>query len=104
MAYVVKTTLRAERDLASIFTEKDAANSQAALKWYFGLTDALFSLEEYPERCPETLESRKFRQLLYGNKPHIYRIIYRILEKQKVVEILHIRHGARKNFKPSELT
>jgi plasmid stabilization system protein ParE len=46
-----------------------------------------------------TPESDKFRHLLYGNKPHIYRAIYRVLEKQKQVEVLHIRHGARRRFK-----
>jgi hypothetical protein len=50
-------------------------------------------------RCPATLEHDKLRHLLYGNKPHIYRAIYRMLEKQKQVEVLHIRHGARHRFK-----
>jgi len=48
-------------------------------------------------------EDRDLRQLLYGNKPHIYRVIYRILENQKHVDVLHIRHGARQNFKPADL-
>jgi hypothetical protein len=46
-----------------------------------------------------TPESDKSRHLLYGNKPHIYRAIYRVLEKQKQVEVLHIRHSARMRFK-----
>jgi plasmid stabilization system protein ParE len=41
--------------------------------------------------------------LLYGGKPHVYRAIYRVLEKQKVVEVLHIRHGARREFTASGL-
>jgi plasmid stabilization system protein ParE len=41
--------------------------------------------------------------LLYGKKPHIYRVIYRIAERLKEVEILHIRHGAMDRFKPKEL-
>jgi len=36
--------------------------------------------------------------LLYGHKPHIYRVIYRILERPKQVEVLHIRHGAMDQF------
>jgi toxin ParE1/3/4 len=53
-------------------------------------------MEEQPNRRPVTPESDKFRDLLYGNKPHIYRATYRVLEKQKQVEVLHIRtaHGA----------
>jgi plasmid stabilization system protein ParE len=42
--------------------------------------------------------------LLYGNKPHTYRVIYRVLEMQKRVEVLHIRHGARRRFKGSDIT
>ena len=50
-----------------------------------------------------TPESDKFRRLLYGNKPHIYRVIYRVLEKQKQAEVLHIRHGARRRFEGSDV-
>jgi mRNA-degrading endonuclease RelE of RelBE toxin-antitoxin system len=34
--------------------------------------------------------------LLYGHKPHIYRIIYRVVERHKRVDVVHIRHGARR--------
>jgi plasmid stabilization system protein ParE len=44
------------------------------------------------------------RHLLYGRKPSIYRVIYRVREKQKKVEVLHIRHGARRQVKPSDLS
>jgi mRNA-degrading endonuclease RelE of RelBE toxin-antitoxin system len=53
-------------------------------------------LEEHPNRCPVTPEKKTVRHLLYGRKHYVYRVIYRVLEKQKVVEVLHIRHGARK--------
>jgi len=43
------------------------------------------------------------RRLLYGRRPHVYHVIYRVLEKQKRVEVLHIRHGARRKLKPSDL-
>jgi plasmid stabilization system protein ParE len=41
--------------------------------------------------------------LLYGPKTHIYRAIYRVLERQKHVEVLYIRHGARRKIKSSDL-
>jgi hypothetical protein len=41
--------------------------------------------------------------LLYGHKPHVYRVIYRVLEKQMQVNVLYIRHGARREFTASEL-
>jgi mRNA-degrading endonuclease RelE of RelBE toxin-antitoxin system len=34
------------------------------------------------------------KHLLYGNKPHVYRVIYQIDERKKLVQVLTIRHGA----------
>lgn len=99
MAYLVNLTTRAQRDLAHLYAEINGEYSEAALKWYRGLKDAILSLEEQPNRCPATPENNTFRHLLYGHKPHVYRIIYRVLEKQKQVEVLHIRHGARRASK-----
>lgn len=103
MAYVVNVTARAERDLALLFDAINAENSEVALKWYRGLTNAILSLAEHPNRCPETPENRKLRHLLYGRKPHIYRVIYRVDEKCKQVTVLHIRHGVRQRFKRTEV-
>ncbi len=103
MAYLVNLTARAGRDLTELYGEIDAENSAAALKWYRGLKEAILSLDEQPELCPVTPESGKLRHLLYGNKPHIYRAIYRVLEKRKQVEILHVRHGARRKFKEADV-
>ena len=103
MAYLANITSRAQRDLAHLYREIDAGYSDAALKWYRGFKEAILSLEEHPNRCPATPENDKLRHLLYGNKPHIYRAIYRVLEKQKQVEVLHIRHGARRGFRKSDV-
>jgi toxin ParE1/3/4 len=103
IAYLVNLTSRAERDLAGLYGEISAEYSDAALKWYRGLKQAILSLEERPNRCPLIRKSDKLRHLLYGQKPHIYRVIYRVQEKQKQVEVLHIRHGARRKLKPSDL-
>jgi toxin ParE1/3/4 len=98
MAYLVSLTVRAQRDLALLFQEKNAEHSEAALKWYRGLKEAILSLEDHPSRCPATPEHPGARHLLYGQKPHIYRVLYRIAEKPKRVDVLHIRHRARKAF------
>ena len=57
MAYLVNLTARAGRDLAHLYQEINAENSDAALKWYRGLKDSILSLEEQPNRCPVTPES-----------------------------------------------
>jgi len=102
MAYLVNIASRAQRDLGHLYRAINAEHSDAALKWYRGFKEAIFSLEEQPSRCPLTPESDKLRHLLYGKKPHIYRAIFRVLEKQKQVEVLHISHGRRK-LKASDL-
>ena len=103
MAYLVSITSRAERDLADLYGEINADQSDAALEWYRALKDSILSLEEQPNRCPLIRKRNKLRHLLYGHKPHVYRVIYRVLEKRKEVEVLHIRHGARRKPKTSDL-
>ena len=103
MAYVVSITSRAERDLAHLYEEINAEYSEVAMKWYRGLKKAILSLEEQPNRCPVTRKKGELRHLLHGNNPHIYRVIYRVLERRKCVEVLHIRHGARRKLKASDL-
>jgi plasmid stabilization system protein ParE len=103
MAYLVNITARAERNFARLYEEIDAENSDAALNWYTGFKKGVQSLKRLPYRCPVTREKGQLRQLLYDGKPHVYRVIYRVLEKQKQVEVLHIRHGARRRFKAADL-
>ncbi len=103
MAYEVNLSRRAMRDLAYLFDEINTGHSAAAQCWYLGLKRAILTLEERPNRCLRAPESARLRQLLYGRKPHVYRIIFRVIEKQKSVEILHLRHGARKSVLPLEI-
>jgi toxin ParE1/3/4 len=98
MAYLVNFSVRAERDLVSIYEEINAEHSDAALEWYRGLRKAILRLSEHPNRCPRTPEDARLRHLLYGNQPHIYRVIYRIHERQRRVDVLHIRHGRRRGI------
>ncbi len=104
MAYSVKVTARAERDLALLFYAINAEHSDSALKWFRGLRNAILSLEDQPNRCPAAPENARLRHLLYGRKPHIYRVIYRVNEKGRQVEVLHVRHGAGNKFKRSDVT
>jgi toxin ParE1/3/4 len=102
MAYRVRIMPRAKRDLAAIRHRITAGTSDAARKWYFGLKDAIRTLRDNPNRCPTTPEAAQLRHLLYGNRPHIYRVIYRVVENQvenqKEVKVLFIRHGAQREF------
>lgn len=98
MAYRVELTGRAARDLAALFEEKNAADSSAAARWFNGLERAVRSLGFFPRRSPAAPEStrvgRPLRHLLYGRKPNVYRVIYEVEERAKIVRVLTIRHGA----------
>jgi len=100
MAYRVDLTARAARNLRRIYRDIEAATSEAARAWFNGLEAAVLSLDENPGRSPVTPEDRGLRHLLYGHGRHIYRIIYTIDERDAVVTVLHIRHGARQPLAP----
>ncbi len=103
MAYLVRIAARAERDLVSLYQEINAPNSVDARRWYQGLKQAMMTLADRPNRCPVTPENKRFRHLLYGEKPHLYRVIYRVDGRRRQVDVLHIRHGARRKFRASDL-
>jgi toxin ParE1/3/4 len=107
MRYLVEFAPRAVRDLEILYVEKNAAESPAAARWYNELELAVYTLVSYPYRCPVAPEARrmkrKLRNLLYGKKPHVYRVIYEVDEDRQAVLVLHIRHGARRKLKPSDL-
>ncbi len=100
MAYDVRISREALEDLRRIYKIIEADSSLAAEEWFLGLEAAIFSLEELPGRTPKTPETPDAHHLLYGNKPHVYRIIYTIRQDSPVVEVAQIRHGARRPFRP----
>jgi toxin ParE1/3/4 len=103
MAYRVNITARAERDFAYLYDDIDVQHSNAVLHWCQGLKAAVLGLEMNPNRCPVPPENANLRHLLYGHKPHICRVIYRVIEKRKQVDVLHIRHGARRRFRALDI-
>jgi toxin ParE1/3/4 len=95
MTYRVELTARAKRDLRHLYLRIDAANSEAALRWFAGLEAAVLSLDENPARSSVTPEDNGLRHLLYPSKSAVYRVIYSIDERKHVVTVIHIRHGSR---------
>ena len=93
MAYRVSLADRAVSDLAGIYGDKNAQTSPPAARWFLGLRDTVLSLKELLYRGSITPENPFLRHLLYGNKPHVYRIIYSIDEEARVVNIAQIRQG-----------
>ena len=100
MAFRVDVTARAGRDIRRIYLHIRADDSAQALAWFNGLETAIASLNRHPSRGAAIGEDKHLRHLLYGNKPHIYRIIFAIDQLSRVVSVLHIRHGARDALPP----
>jgi len=98
MAFRVKTSTKARRDLDSILARLLSQEAgEAGLRWFHGMREAVASLAHSPQRCALAPENATFtfevRQLLYGRKPHVYRILFTI--DGDTVSVLHIRHGRR---------
>ncbi len=95
MAYRVEVTARAGRDLRRIYRDIHAVYSKEADDWFNGLESLVLSLDEFPGRGAVVPEDPNLRQVLYGNKQVVYRVLYSVDEPAQVVRIIHIRHGAR---------
>src|SRR5215469_14715488 len=98
MAFEVRTTPEAEQEAIAILDwllEQQAG--ETGLRWFTRMEAAIESLAEMPQRCKLAPENKSFpfevRELLYGQRPHVYRILFTI--EGNVVFILHIRHGRR---------
>jgi toxin ParE1/3/4 len=95
MPYSVSFTKRAARDLDSLYAYIHAEDSAGAERWFRRLEELILSMTSAPRMGAVTPENPSHRQLIYGNKPHLYRIIYLIDDASKLIVILQIRHGRR---------
>jgi plasmid stabilization system protein ParE len=98
MAFKVHLSAAADEEAEKHYRWYAKRAPLAAARWYNGLLDAIETLADNPERCGLAPESEHFdeeiRQLLYGKRPHVYRVLFTI--HGETVHVLHIRHGARR--------
>ena len=99
MDFRVELSQQAQRDIAAIYDWLQSQQAgDAGARWFLALRAAVASLTNLPPRCPLAPESRdspvEVRHLLYGRRPHVYRILFAI--EGDVVQVLHIRHGRRR--------
>ena len=102
MAYRVRLTERSQKDLRAIYAYIQADHSDKALAWYLRLKQEILTLREFPDRCPITPEDSCLRHLLFGKRAHVYRVIYRVVEAESHVEVLHVRSAGLPEFSPGE--
>ena len=94
----VEATPAAERNAQAILEWLlDQQAGETGLRWFLNLEQAIQSLSHFPERSSLAPENDRFpfevRQILYGRRPHVYRILFSI--EQDTGYVLHIRHGRR---------
>ena len=109
MTYRVVVQRRAERDISATYTYiVERGSPQGARSWYLGVKSAIESLSSLPSRCHVAAESEKLgfelREVLYGKRSGVYRIVFRIDEVRQEVHMLTVRHGARQELEPEDLT
>jgi len=77
---------------------------EAAERWFRGLVQAIYSLEELPERCPLIPERREFpfeiRHLVY----YSLRIVFRIEDGANRVVVYRAWHGSKRALSSEDLT
>ncbi len=95
MKYLVRLTNLALRDMEAIYNFVEADASHLAFAWFNRLAKAIYTLERFPSRGTIIPENKSLRHLHFGKNPHIYRIIYAVDKRNQVVNVLHIRHGAK---------
>lgn len=102
MKYRVIVQPGAENELeeACRWIAEDSPDHAAA--WFNGWVDALKTLAHSPRRCAKAPEDPFFeeeiRQLLYGKRRGVYRILFTIRKNE--VHVLHVRHSARDALDP----
>lgn len=102
MAYRVELTEDAARDLEDLYLAINADMSARARAWFNTLERLIRSLEEQPARGSIIPEDARFRQVLHGRRPHVYRVIYKIDKPNNAVSVLNIRHARRDAFSVHE--
>jgi plasmid stabilization system protein ParE len=85
------------------FIREDRKEPSAAERWFRGLVEAIYSLEEYPERCPLIPEREEFpfdvRHLVYFS----HRIIFRVIQTDQSVIVYRVYHGSRRILSEADL-
>jgi len=105
MGHSVRITARALLEIDEALGWLAERSRPAAARWHEGLMDAIQSLEDKPERCGLAPESEWYpgnlRQLLYGKRRGVYRILFEV--RGNTVYVLRIRHGAQALLEPGHM-
>ncbi len=106
MAFRVDITERALADAEDFveYVRREKGDALGAERWWNGLLDALFSLEQRPGRgtlLPEPpLRTRRLRQILHQS----HRIVFEMDEQREIVRVLRIYHASRRELRRRDVS
>ena len=103
MSFSVTIARKAAREIVEQYDWLSQRSQAAANRWRDSLLEAIKSLEENPERCPEAPEAEwheELRQLLHGKRRQVHRILFEI--REQTVVVLRVRHSAQEFLGPED--
>ena len=104
MAYRIKLSERAYADIDSIVAYIGAHAPQHAPRWRSRLFEKIVAIDLTPRVCARAPEDHftpfELRQALFGR----YRILFTIEDSANVVQVLTVRHSARRQMSAEELS
>lgn len=105
MKYQVDITRQAELEIEQIYLRAHRAAPMTAARWYQRLEQAIYSLEDMPDRCPLAPEGVQYtlpiRQLIFGKRSGALRILFII--ESSTVTVLHCVRAAKHYLSQDDL-
>ncbi|MDB5296744.1 MAG: plasmid stabilization system protein [Phycisphaerales bacterium] len=96
MSYAVRMTPTAEAQLAAAYQYLHDRAPKSARQWLRDVYQAIDALEAMPLKFGVAPEAKYLGEPLRHRIVRSHRIIYRVDESERVVQILYVRHGAQK--------
>lgn len=97
MVFQVRIAKKAKLEIEAAYEWLKQQNPNYADRWFREFMDTLATLQEKPQRCALARENEvvqeEVRQLIYGKRRNIYRILFVI--RGDMVYVLHVRHGSQ---------
>ena len=105
MAHTLNISARAMADIRAAVAWLRQRNAAAAARLHAGILAAVRSLATNPERCPLADEAADLgvdlRELLYGRRRNVYRILFTV--EGQAVNVLRVRHAAQDRLGPGDV-
>lgn len=103
MAFNVRLTEAAQRDIGEAMDYIAANSPEHARKWFDEFFEVLETLTEMPARHPLITESGHLKRALHSLHYHSHRVVYEINVAQQTVSIVRVYHSSRRPLRLEDL-